>query len=225
MSPKHKTLERLELLIRDYFADVTLVQTLTEINEVAVLDEEVDSLSPLLANRRLTIWGNIAQNLRVPVDYLIGYWRSLEKEDKSRIWFEVLDRRIQNLTAHKTFQENASQRVTGKALAKLELLLDADRIKSPGELLAIARLRATPTGGTVINFGARLDEGQALPGNEEVIMLNLSPRAAANLERPKAEQATRIIDAEMVKVADLRTLSSNPVTGGDEDGEVDGAVG
>ena len=202
--------ERLDKLIVNYLAEITQVIRESDIDPALISEEQ-----------KIRLWGVLAQQLRIPTEYVVEYWATKTAAERARLWMGVLDRRIQNLAANNAFQVNTAERVTGKALDKLEAMLDGNLIRNPGELLAIARLRTGPSPATVIhnNFGgAMLAPGQTLPGNEGVIMLDLSPQVTANIQRPQTAAETRVIDAEMIGVKDLRELAIPPREKGEENG-------
>lgn len=202
-----KTVERLDKLITNYLAEVTMVTR----------ESELENQTP---EKEIQIWGPLATNLRLPVEYLIQYWNSKVQTARAVIWLGVIDRRIQNLAAHQTFQAGAADRVVHKAMDKLEALLDGNLIRNPGELLAIAKLRTNTAPSTVINnfTGATLAQGQTLPGNDSVIMLDLSPQTARRITEPPRQKEERIIDATMIGVKDLRELATDQPEEGNQNG-------
>lgn len=166
-------------------------------------------------------WLPLAIELKIPAAHLDQFWSQLAPDRRAHLWQLALERRIDNVSNHRAFRQATAERVAGKALEKIELLLDKGFIKSVPELLAVARIipiaganPAAPSspGGVTVNIGGpsamKLEDGQSLPGGEEIMMINLNPRTAKALSTPAAveENQSRIIDATMLDVQTLRSL-------------------
>ena len=167
-------------------------------------------------------WGPLAFQIRIPASDVEGFWRHLGTEGQSRLWAIAIQHRVETTLALPGIQKGTRERVVSKAVEKLEQMLDAGLIRDVSELLAISRVlgSATPIGGQQPNQGPsltfnigganqmKMQDGQTLPGGDDIIMLNLTPRAAAGLQRsnPEPENAERIIDGEMLDVKSLRNM-------------------
>lgn len=167
-------------------------------------------------------WLPLAVELKIPAAHLDQFWSQLAPDRRAHLWQLALERRIDNVANHRTFRQATAERVAGKALEKIENLLDKGLIKSVPELLAVARIipiaganpAAPPSSpvGVTVNIGGpsamKLEDGQSLPGGEEIMMINLNPRTAKALSSPAGseENQSRIIDATMLDVQTLRSL-------------------
>lgn len=166
-------------------------------------------------------WLPLAIELKIPAAHLDQFWSQLAPDRRAHLWQLTLERRIDNVANHRTFRQATAERVAGKALEKIELLLDKGLIKSVPELLAVARIipiaganpgPPTAQAGITVNIGGpstvKLEDGQSLPGGEEIMMINLNPRTAKALSTPAEVEGnqSRIIDATMLDVQTLRSL-------------------
>lgn len=167
-------------------------------------------------------WGPLAFQIRISVSDVEGFWRHLGTEGQARLWSIAIQHRVETTLALPGIQRGTRERVVSKAVEKLEQMLDSGLIRDVSELLAISRVLGSqpqtggqpPSQGPSLTFnigGAntmKMQEGQTLPGGDDIIMLNLTPRAAAGLQRatPETENGERVIDGEMLDVKSLRSM-------------------
>jgi hypothetical protein len=166
-------------------------------------------------------WSRLAYQIRIPKEHVEALWDHLGKEGQGRLWAVAIQHRVETTLALPGIQKGTRDRVVNKAIERLEQMLDSGLIRDVGELLAISRVLGPqiPSGNQppsqgpslTFNIGApnmKMQDGQTLPGGDEVIMLNLTPRAAAGLQKTKekAENTERIIDGEMLDVKSLREM-------------------
>ena len=167
-------------------------------------------------------WSRLAYQIRITTGDVEGFWEHLGPEGQARLWSIAIQHRVETTLALPGIQKGTRERVVSKAVEKLEQMLDSGLIRDVSELLAISRVlgTATPIGGQQPNQGPsltfnigganqmKMQDGQTLPGGDDIIMLNLTPRAAAGLQRqtPETESAERVIDGEMLDVKSLRNM-------------------
>ena len=167
-------------------------------------------------------WSRLAFQIRITTGDVEGFWEHLGPEGQARLWSIAIQHRVETTLALPGIQKGTRERVVSKAVEKLEQMLDSGLIRDVSELLAISRVlgTATPIGGQQPNQGPsltfnigganqmKMQDGQTLPGGDDIIMLNLTPRAAAGLQRqtPETESAERVIDGEMLDVKSLRNM-------------------
>lgn len=202
---QEQSFKQLDNLMVSYLSHVANVE---RIEQLDTKDE--------LAQRQ--IWAGLAGQLRVPFEHILDYWNQKSEHSKKELWKRVLKMRIESVAAHPAFRAQTMSRVAGKALDKLEYLMDSGLIRSPAELMAIARLAApaqSPGGqnaGVVVNFNGgggamTLASGQSLPGGEGVMTLQLSPRSRVGEQRKEPGADSRVIDAAMVTASALRDIN------------------
>jgi hypothetical protein len=134
----------------------------------------------------------------------------------------VLNERIKRATAAKVFRDNSWERAEQKAVTKLVDLMEANLIRDPGELLAIAnaarRVNEGPASGgsggnhLTVNLSANngadpMMDANGLPPAGAKMTIDLSPRLATSLQNrgaPVAPHGERVIDGEMISAKELR---------------------
>ena len=162
-------------------------------------------------------WGALAQKLGTMPDYLAEAAAQLNQEGE--LWTAVLQERIKRASAAKIFRDSSWERLESIAVNRLIVLAETNKIRDPGELLAVASAarRANTDkgpsgvgGGTTVNvnFGAdSMDNDTGLPAAGAKMTIDLSPRVASVLSQraaQKPEGAGRVIDGEMLSAAELR---------------------
>ena len=145
-------------------------------------------------------------------------------------WQEVINERIAQALRSPLFQDQSWQRLEGGAMTRLIQLVEAGRVRDPAELLAIAiqarkvsRAEGAGSNGrphlhginVQINNGTGVDmNGNSLPAAGTQMQIDLSPRLAKRLTVPERlrNDASRVIDGDMLNAEELRELAREPAT-------------
>lgn len=134
----------------------------------------------------------------------------------------ILSARTANMLASATVRKQGWDNLESKALKKLEILVDQDKIRTPGDLLAIAtaanranrnpnmQQQVIPAGGTQINiFGDSAVKSDINSGDMGTIKLELSPRVRKQLESKRPDSTEILRNAKMIDATALRQFADD----------------
>jgi hypothetical protein len=109
-------------------------------------------------------FGPLAAKLSLSVETIQAVVDQLTEDERRKLWQEIVEERIQQAIQAPAFQAQLWERVSGRAAAMLERLLEKNLIKDPGELLAVAKAanQLAPSLASVNGGGNR---NQLPPGN------------------------------------------------------------
>lgn len=185
-------------------------------------------------------WEALAFRLKVPVNQIKEVIRSLTEEQKHDLWVEVIEKRVNVLSANQVFTSIKWTEVEAKAVDRILEMLKNKLIRDPNELIAVAKIangltqekrshepqRGVNVNNLNIGFGSAPPGGTngeetmgiQLPSEINQMSIDLAPRVAQALQKVNQDDAPtyRVIDADRITTGQLRELQKGREADNDE---------